>query len=102
MSEEWTTVSKKEKSRQKHRYTEEKAQQLEAMAKCRQLAPALRSEEIEGFFEAGWDFVGVCKAGDDAIPDAEHIHKFVPVKNNRWGDLIVLQRPRTRPETGSE
>lgn len=96
MAEEWTTVAKKVTGKNKHRYTEKKAQVLENMAGCRNLAPALRSDEIEQLFEEGWEYDGVRKSSDDAFLDQTYIYKFVPVKNNPWGDLIILRQQRAK------
>lgn len=92
MAEEWTTVSKKDASKRRHHYTTEKAQKLEAMTNCRFLAPALRSEALEELFNSGWTFTGIRKASDDAAPDLSGEHKIVPVKDNPWGDTIILHR----------
>ena len=100
MAEEWTTINKKVTGKNKHRYTEKRAQILENIAGCRNLAPALRSDPIEQLFELGWEYAGVRKASDDAFPDQTYTYKFVPVNNNPWGDLIILRQPRG--ETTSE
>lgn len=89
----WTTVGKKAKTKKTHRYSENEAQRLEKIADCRFLAVTLRSPEIEEFFIAGWEYAGVRKPSDDAVPDLMYEYMSLPVKDNKWGDLIVLRKP---------
>jgi hypothetical protein len=96
MATEWTIISNKKK----HKYTEVQAQRFETAAKCRNLAPALRSDPLEKLYEDGWEYGGVLKANDDAAFDSAYAHKFVPVKNNQWGDSIILRKPY--PKSDSE
>jgi len=88
----WTEVAKKPTGKKKHRYSEQEAQRIEKMADCRFLAPALRSHEVEQLFADGWQYAWVRKKDDDAVPETGFIYMSITIKNNPWGDLLVLRK----------
>ena len=88
----WTEVAKKPVCKKQHLYSEQEAQRLESMADCRYLALMLRSVEIEALFAEGWEYAGVRKSSDDAVPEPGYVYKGLAVKNNPWGDSLLLRR----------
>jgi hypothetical protein len=105
MSEEaWTEApgAKKRTPKREHRFTADRAEQLERSTKCRGLAASLRSAAFESEWAAGWEYAGVratrasraapaeAPPADSAAPEYEF--KTVPVRDNAWGDAVVMRR----------
>jgi len=96
MAQEWKQVSRRH-TRKAHKYTEEATDNLQRRLNCSGLSATMRSAELESLFAEGWEYSGIRKGkpgapADSASESAEYEFMTTPIKNNAWGDQVVLRR----------
>jgi hypothetical protein len=109
----WTeATSGKRASKRAFHFGVDRAAGLERATRCRGLAGALRSHSFEEEWKLGWEYAGVRKEGSGPVTAAEmtlpcsapeapqaatpadYEYKLLRVKDNPWGDLVIVRRCR--------
>lgn len=112
-TEAWTEATRGARvSKRTYHFSVDRATGLERATKCRGLAGALRSHPFEAEWKLGWEYAGVRKEGSGPVTAAEmtlpnatasaadYDYKLLRIKDNPWGDLVIVRRLRAPPPQG--